>query len=67
MGIQFIKRLIKMKEQRNKTKTVRIRVSDEMYYAFSKYTEEKSITKTKVITDFLEKLLVDELREVSAR
>lgn len=56
-----------MKEQRNKTKTVRIRVSDEMYYAFSKYTEEKSITKTKVITDFLEKLLVDELREVSAR
>jgi len=52
-----------MKEQRNKTKTVRVRVSDEIYEAFSKYTKDRNVTKTKIIDGFLEELLKEYLVE----
>jgi len=51
-------------EKRNKTKTVRVRVSDEIYEAFSKYVKDKNVTKTKVVVDdYLVVLLKDYLTE----
>ncbi len=52
-----------MAEKRKKTKTIRTRVSDEVYEAFSQYVKDKNVTKTKVIDDFLAEILKDYLVE----
>ena len=51
------------KEKRIKSKRIMVRVSDEMYEAFTNYSEENKITKTKIIDDFLSELLKDRLKK----
>jgi len=51
------------KEKRIKSKRIMVRVSDEIYEAFTNYSEENKITKTKIIDDFLSELLKDRLKK----
>ena len=49
-------------EKRLKTKRVMVRVSDELYKAFTDYAKEHSGTKTEIIETFLKELLKNKLK-----
>jgi hypothetical protein len=44
-----------------KPKQMRLRMTEDLFNAFSAYVEKHEVTKTKVIEDFLKELLVSEL------
>jgi len=46
-----------MAEKRIKNKRVYIRLTDEVYEALNRYSKKNKITKTKIIEDYLKKLL----------
>lgn len=51
------------KEKRIKKRRIMVRVSDKMYEAFTNYSKENKVTKTKIIDDFLKELLKDKLKD----
>jgi len=53
--------MCKKKEKRLKVKGIRVRVSDEKFDAFTQYSKDKNLTKTKILDDFLTELLKDYL------
>lgn len=48
-------------EKRIKSKRVMVRISDELYEAFTDYAKENSKTKTEIIDNFLRELLKERL------
>ena len=50
-----------MAEKRLKTKSVRVRISDEKFEALNRYVEDKKISKTDLIDNFLTEILKDYL------
>jgi metal-responsive CopG/Arc/MetJ family transcriptional regulator len=51
------------KEKRLKTKRIYVRIEDDVYNALDEYVKENSVTKTKLIDDFLRELLKDKLKD----
>lgn len=52
------------KEKRIKRKRVMVRITDELYEAFSIYVKKNNTNKSKVIDKFLNELLKDDLKEI---
>jgi hypothetical protein len=48
-----------MAEKRLKTKSVRVRISNEKFEALNKYVKDKKISKTDLIDSFLTEILKD--------
>jgi len=46
-----------MAEKRIKTKRLYIRLTDEIYEALDNYSKQNKVTKTKIIEDYLKRLL----------
>ncbi len=51
------------KEKRLKKREVKIRVTEDIYQALSKYVDSHNVTRTKIIEDFLKELLKNDLVE----
>jgi predicted DNA-binding protein len=47
-----------MAEKRIKTKRLYVRLTDEIYEALDKYSKQNKVTKTKIIEDYLKRLLI---------
>ena len=50
------------KEKRIKKKRVMVRITDELYEAFSLYVKKNNTSKSKVIDNFLNELLKDKIK-----
>jgi len=54
----------KNKEKRIKTKSIRLRVNDNLFEALTNYANRVGKTKTEIIDTFLKELLKDDLKKL---